>query len=404
MDKAPSLYSRLFTWRERAQVAPLENFLTEALADILGRLPRSELADAVACLFLPAGVRPAWLGDLKGGAACVWTTQRSLPKGVGTPDLILEVADKAVLVVEVKVDSPIGGRLPLEDVEEGGPDTEPLAAPVEPGLSETLDQLGRYGKWLIGQDAGSESGALALLSRATVTPERLWAAKGRTEDGLRWRHCQWHDVWRWLLTLARARSETDTSSPAGWLLLCDELAKFLEEKEMATEVMTSRDLAAAELLISGTSRISATFSRIADAAKEALSGTAATRPRFHYNAEGGAIEGWVTLRDPANNWDIGWGIRFPSESTWWTKTDPPLPETTHAFAYLYSDWGARPSVARLAGATLPGAWKAIEDGQLVASKCLHEFAADPDQRTADLAAWVGKQVADLIPILPRLRS
>jgi hypothetical protein len=118
---------------------------------------------------------------------------------------------------------------------------------------------------------------------------------------------------------------------------------------MATEMMTSGDLAAAELLVCGSSRISITFSRIADAAKEALFETAATRPRFHYNADGGAIEGWVTLRDPAN-WHIGWGIRFPSESNWWTKTE--LPKITHAFVYLYSESAARHPVARLTDAQL----------------------------------------------------
>lgn len=346
---------RAFSGGERAHLAPLENFLTEALADILGRLPRAELANAVSFLFLPAGVQPAWLMDLKWGAACVWTTQRRLPERVGIPDLILEVVGKVVLVVEVKVDSPIGGGFSSGDAEDDDtPGDEPLAAPVEPGLTQALDQLDRYGKWLAAQDDGAGGGALVLLSRATVPPERLRAAEGRIEeDSLHWRRCRWHDVWRWLRTIAQTTSGNEGSFPSGWRLLCGELVKFLEEKEMATEMMTSRDLAAAELLVSGTSRISATFSRLADAAKEALSETGATKSRFHYNADGGAIEGWVTLKDPAN-WDIGWGIRFPSESNWWTKAEPPLPDTTHAFVYLYSEYGARPAVARLAPATLPG--------------------------------------------------
>ena len=44
----PSLYRRLFTYRERDNRSPLEGFLTEALADLLNRLPQVEARNAIA--------------------------------------------------------------------------------------------------------------------------------------------------------------------------------------------------------------------------------------------------------------------------------------------------------------------------------------------------------------------
>lgn len=49
-----SLYTRLFTYPERDGQRPLENFLTEALADVLNRLPPVESRSFITELLLPS--------------------------------------------------------------------------------------------------------------------------------------------------------------------------------------------------------------------------------------------------------------------------------------------------------------------------------------------------------------
>src|SRR4051812_35191531 len=78
----PSLYGRLFTYRETAVMSPLENFLSEALADLLGRMLPSIVIEFVADAFLPdAAARAAWTARAVRCGGFVWTRERRLPDG-----------------------------------------------------------------------------------------------------------------------------------------------------------------------------------------------------------------------------------------------------------------------------------------------------------------------------------
>jgi hypothetical protein len=407
--RAPSsLYGRLFPYRERASTSPLENFLTEAIADILNRLPQKQMLEFVSELLIPAGSQPAWLSILKtpGGAACSWTTQMQVPIEEGgsiRPDLVFEIDGQPVLIVEAKVDSPVGRGPSATDADEDkqGSDGQALPVLIEENLGAALDQLDAYGRWLVSRSPWTTESALVLLSRGTEPPERFKQYK----EGLLRRHCRWHEVSRWLKAATEQNIEVSRiSEEAGWRMLCGELAAFLEEKEMASETLTSRDLAAAELLIPGADRIKATFSRVGATAKAALGDLAVQGPpRFEYNTEGGAMHGYLYLRKPeGQGWHVAWGIRFPDQSQWWTAADPSLPQTIHAYVYLYHDNPPGPSVKRLGIGNLPTAWVSGEDDEMVAAKPLHEFRADPDEMTADFAEWVREKIIALRPCLPIL--
>jgi hypothetical protein len=108
-----SLYGRLFKYRERKARTPLENFLTEALADLINRLPKDELDDFVASLLLDADAAEAWR-DLTARGQVKISCRTQFPITSGSILDILFVADDAtpLLVIENKVparDSAAGG-------------------------------------------------------------------------------------------------------------------------------------------------------------------------------------------------------------------------------------------------------------------------------------------------------
>ncbi len=81
-----SLYGRLFTYRERPHRSPLEDFLTEALADLLNRMPTSEMVEFVSKFFLPgddplaSAARKAWQELVKtcSSEGWQWATRSSI--------------------------------------------------------------------------------------------------------------------------------------------------------------------------------------------------------------------------------------------------------------------------------------------------------------------------------------
>ena len=237
-----SLYGRLFTYRERRHRRPLEDFLTEALCDILNRLPLAEMAEFVADLFLPAAAREIWRQQFGEANDLRWETQESIGSD-GRPDLILRCDGHPLIVVENKIGAGIGQRQAATG-----------------GDKDTRDQLMAYGQWLKGQCAARDwPGAIVLLTHFTSPPDRFGADE--TAFGVEWQHvCRWPAVWRWLAS--SASRVTDNCAVATWQALAAELVQFLREKDMTSETMTLYDLAAAEMYIGSAARVSSLFNRI----------------------------------------------------------------------------------------------------------------------------------------------
>lgn len=406
MAKSDSLYWNLFKHRERENVSPLENFLTEALADVLNRLPRGIATQFVSVNFLPHEANPHWLNSNTKDKAWRWTTQVRVSLGGRTqiPDLTLEIGGRPTMIIEVKVDAPLGKGYPAPN-----PDSSSNKMVQRIGSESTTktitaaaDQLERYEHWLASQLEDVRQGALVLLTRTTKPPKRLLKSP-RSEQGLFQRHCQWQQIWHWLQNLPPANDQPDDHPSSVWRILCGELATFIKDNNMVSEAMTQQDLAAAEVHVSGAQRIETTFNRIGSAVKAELAGLLVQgSPNFQFNSEGGVVEGWLYLKAPQRNWYIAWGIRFPSISSWWTDVNPPLPEVTHAFVCLHNQSGPPPSAKRLDQEDILQSWTIVEDNELVAAKPLHDFSADPEQRTASMADWVCMCIAEIKPYFNKL--
>ncbi len=172
-----SFYQRLFRYRERPGHTPLENFSTEALADLLTRMPASKLIDLVSSLFLPLGkAQDDWqkLRETNQLDNLRWSTQETLPNGL-RPDLVLwKTANQPLLVVENKISSGIG-YAPFSQPNTGLGDDDPEKTTGD-GMVGTpdvvsADQLARYGSWMAGCCRGFQwPGAVTFLTLSTNPP------------------------------------------------------------------------------------------------------------------------------------------------------------------------------------------------------------------------------------------
>src|SRR5688572_9681217 len=91
-----TLYGRLFRYKARPDREPLEDFLSEALADLLGRMPRAEVTAFLDHAFQQS--RSASFSSELADTKLEWRTQESVPGGIidlvlfadGTPRLLIE--------------------------------------------------------------------------------------------------------------------------------------------------------------------------------------------------------------------------------------------------------------------------------------------------------------------------
>lgn len=371
-NRRPSvgIYRQLFRYRESARRSPLEDFLSEALVDLLNRVPQTVQADFVS--FIAAG-RLA-LPDMAdaGDMDWKWSTQRHiLHQGIrGYIDILLEVDGRPLLVIENKIASPVRAHM---SADEGG----------------TGNQLRTYGGWLSSQAQGRQS-ALVLLSHTAAPPDDF--SDPAASYGVDARNVvRWAALAAWLARLAV------TGAASAWRDLAVELHEFLEEQDMTIAVMTQADLAGLEQFIPARERIEATFQRLWDDTADIRKGVFSRKVHpLTFDAETGSIWSWVYTAPPLppSSW-VALGIGFPSISSWWREAG--LPDQRQFFISI----GADDDVLSLdLLGRLPDGW-AVADDQLTASLPFHQMPIEPEDMAGAMAAWAGGRMGEAVEILKR---
>lgn len=386
-----SIYSRLFTYRPRPSRVPLEDFLSEALADLLNRLPRERHVAFVAEVLLKGAAGTAWLSFVAGkpDADLKWVTQRGVREGqnAGIVDLLLLVDGRERLVVETKVGAAVRGHAAAVD----GDDDEPGIAVAD------ASQLTTYGAWLARRCQGHGwPGALVLLTHRSEPPQGYGSAGyGVPHVGT----CRWREVWRW----ARAAGADGSAAPGTWAQLSIEFAAFLEAQRMSADYMTQDDIAQAQVFVATADRVQHTFNAVAERLYGIRWEIGSGRIRgASYDSVGAVAWTWFYLREPLNaKWYFAWGIRFPETSRFWNGAEPPLPSDPHAFVTLGTDNRPVP-VAALDGGTLPDGWARAGDHELVIGRKLTDLPTDADMLAAEFANWVAASITALRPTLAKL--
>jgi hypothetical protein len=367
-----SLYQRLFTYRERHDRSPLEDFLSEALADLLNRLPDAIARDAVAQLLRR---RPDAVADLERlwpqGVAGRWVTQRVIDDGRRI-DLLFEVAGTPLLLVENK----IGAGFQQHRVE-------------DPDGRKSQHQLATYGRWLQHATTPDWGGALVLLTHWTPAPIDFVASKA--VYGCRFRSVlRWADVSRWLSSVVRHNAMKD----AAWAQLAAELVAFLKDQSMDSEIATSHDLAALQVYVASADRVRNSIEAVWEGAR------ATWRPicqQTEYPLSISTAYGciwkyrYLARKDLRLSY-IAAGIRYPEASDDPAYADPN--GEPHLFVEISSD-DESPSINDL---KLPTPW-AGSDNLWLAKVPLRDLPTPADHFLFEAEKWVAARIVEAAKVL-----
>lgn len=357
------LYSRLFVYRSRADRQPLEDFLTEVLADILTRMPRNSVIDLLEWCFRDARRGLDW--KCLSGSALRWDTQVAIAGGIA--DLVLYCDGRPTLVIENKTWS--GFR------DHGTP-------------GRPANQMTTYCEWLCGAAGKSPCGAL-LVTGTSEAPEGYheegdYAVEARAQ-------VTWASLGRWFSSRLVETQERET-----WRDLAAELVDFIRERSLSSEIFTQADLAALTLALPAMDRWEATFTSMWSSCED-------IRRRFlnnpvtklQFNVEAGMYWHWRFGQPkivPERAW-VGLGLRLPEISQWFCHLD--LPSSPHFVLILGSDLGALTHRGQL-----PPDWRSDEeDGQYMLGYPIHELPADPGKRIDALGQWMRGALTDARTIL-----
>ena len=100
------IYSRLYKYRDRPSGSPLENFLTEALADIFNRLPMPIQTEFLIWM-LPASCLNRLRDKCRDGKQIKAVTQFTFVAAgsMKRPDIIVYLDDEPLILIEAKVNA-----------------------------------------------------------------------------------------------------------------------------------------------------------------------------------------------------------------------------------------------------------------------------------------------------------
>lgn len=353
VNTAGSFYARLFKYRARSDRLPLENFLTEALADLLNRMPRNQTIGFLTRCFGDAHHALNWDDVL--GSDLEWRTQ--VVTDYGIIDAVLYSNMRPLIVLESKTWSSFRDH-----------STDLLNA----------NQVSSYCTWLRSQVGPSGTGAALVISASAETPEGYkqpgyYALETRGQT-------TWASFGRWLDT-KEVREDLNEATA----MLASEFHTFLKEQNLSNEVIAQVDVAALALLIPSWDRWEATFAAMWSAAEEVQNRFLSKKASSLYlNGEAGMLWQWRYGQSgvtPERFW-IAVGLRFPESSQWYHAMR--LPNAPHFLMIVACDNAPLSRVEF----DLPTDWHFDEeDGEYVCVLPIHTLSASSDKRLLELGNW-----------------
>ena len=238
-----SIYSRLYRYRQREDRSPLENFLTEAIADYFNRMSPAAQKDFLSALLLPPKVRSRW-ENMREVAALRADTQRGAGNA-GIIDLVISNKGEPIIAIENKISAPIRKSSEAEAADD----------------VKNRNQLSSYGHWLKSNAPDQWPCVVVLLSHATPAPADFVAASqayGSIPHTIRWAQVATH-IRQGLYSNLYCGADQDLTSTLG-----RELLIFLEENGMASEFASLEDFSAGIVYLRSSQKLINTFKAIND--------------------------------------------------------------------------------------------------------------------------------------------
>lgn len=373
-----SFYGKLFKYRQSELRTPREDYLTECLADLFGRLPLARQVDFASRIFVPRAAQGVFSAFASGIDSFRLETQRQIPSG--RIDLVLHADDKPIAAIENKIAAEL-------------PD----------------DQLASYGRWI---KRASRSGPLSIVCLLThLTPPPAGFELGGDASGQATPHvAKWSSVGGVLLEYAETAGLPDDVR-----MLARELRRFLEECDMSGEYAGRDEFAAALVYLRAGARMDHTFSSIFAhiKSKEGCFRKNETKNEYSlkFDSPFKLIWGWSYLSHPTlNQLFLGYGIALEPDTAFTSgglSSQARIPKADSAFICVGADDKKSIQAIRQAKQEPQKPWTYAEIGNWVAIisfKPLHDLMADPQSFTRQMTAWIDDEASDVSAYVKSLKS
>jgi len=364
-----SLYGKLFKYRSRAARSPLEDYLTECLADLFNRFDGSTQKKFIRRVFIPAGLQSKWDEFSSAFDTLRMETQHAILNG--RIDIVVFAGGDPVIVIENKIDAPISVN------------------------GDGNDQLAIYGRWIIASKRNAFPGVVCLLTYLTEPNEGFMDGDKKSGGAI-------PHVERWS-SVAAALSDTNElfgTQQADVITLKSELFMFLEEMNMSHDFAGRDEFAAAIVYLRAGSRMNYTFETIYDHIKS-LKGCFATNSSIHeeslhFDTKDSLIWGWKYLSHPTlTGLFFGYGMALEPALTFRASSAP----TRDAVFLCVGAEGTRSMQSLRAAKDIPGKpWMYVDLGDwsaVIWFKSLHSFMADPEKFAPQMIEWIDESAADV---------
>lgn len=371
-----SLYSRLFRYAASSKRSPLENFITEALADVLDRLSKTRPSTVAECinhvlLHNSTTDRKVLMQKVKAARHFRWETQEYI--GRGSFDISLWGDGGRLLVIENK----LGAGLTTH-------------ATSENGEEKLINQLEFYGRHLARHDPQA---ALVLLTQGTPAPEDFLLPEADRKYAVKTRAvCQWYQLIASLrATYPRGHGGESTA------IILDEFLRFCEEKGM--DDLHSDELAAVSAALS--KQIVTKVNRTLDAAMIALR----LKDRYPALSKSGALQEiyWRWFYPFGTLYYVGLGFAQGGENNAFQARD--LPDSLLAFVFFTRESGRQLSPVkwiRESAQWQPGIFQ--RRTIWLRTERVTELAKENEALTDSFVAWIRPNVSEAMEILKKVRE
>lgn len=384
-----NIYCRLFQYRERASGSPLENFLTEGLADLFMRLPlRLQVAWLQA--LLPEACAESLTTRLAATKQLEADTQVSIAVGTSTkrPDIRITADGKPLALIEVKVDAAIQRHSSLQITS----DNAPTGVLEEHEEMVVRDQLATYADWIRRECLGPWPGAVIFLTHRTNAPRGF--EDQESKDSVIRSVRTWKEVGDWLAANLDLNCMKSTSCA-----LAHDFHDFLEEQGLMTKFLTTRDLATTMLFLPSHPALRHTFEIAAGAVTKKFPKLRGGNLHFDFWPEGDSYHGWfflnTKLNPPKAKFYIALGICFGGGEL---GSDVPgsVPRfEPYFFVLLEDEWSNKKASDCLT--KIPNDWVQVAENYVViVSRKVSSFSSDPDERASEFSAWAIEEIDHLV--------
>lgn len=384
-----TIYGRLFRAPPPNVKSWTEDFLTESLGDLIGRMPNIQQLSFVELVLLKRLESHEWkslfLEQIR-GRRFVWKTQHritvtavgasgSAPEFDGKrPDIVLFVDGRPVLVVEAKVDAPA-----------------------------TEEQLEHYRKWLRNEQTNplTMTVTVLLLRNLSRAPSAMTIDGGRQVYGAQETSVIiWTDLYEWLSQY----NKIEDGYKSDWQTLSGEFRKFLEERRVVDRKVQSspatyEQIQIAHAFFAARGRLSCVADAVGSEICKHLAKLQITGSPEHIELDVKRNTYWSYVKNGKRPY-VGWGFCFPSQHETWPELPDCVVGSSYFFLCIESD-GRISDELRLIS-HLPEGWGIVNDETLIKLYLLTPQFPDEGDLSQIITSWAATSIGEIWNIFEHL--